>query len=626
MADFFLQQEKARGRTRLFVFLFALAVAAVIGLTYLLTGFVTLWGSKVWAPSLTLSLGIAGGIIGLGSGFKMLQLSAGGKAVARELGGREVDPATSDPDERKLLNVVEEMSIASGIPVPQVWVMDQEDGINAFAAGTSPSSAVVGVTRGCMKELTRDELQGVVAHEFSHILNGDMRLNLRLIGVVHGILVISILGGLACRVAANMRGDSKNSPQIPIFIIGGSLYVIGYTGVLLGRLIKSAISRQREFLADASAVQFTRNPQGIAGALMKIGGFSFGSRLKSGHAEEASHMMFGSVLSRAASLFATHPPLKERISAIMPEWDGQFEQVPMSEINAAPRHTERRAAPQAAPAAGLSMLAASPQDLVARVGMLSPADMENAARLREGIPAELLHLLRDAAGAQAAVFGLLIATDESAETQTLASLVDEQTLHTARAVAEQVAAWHSTHAIALIDLAIPALRRLTPEEYKRFVSVLDELIATDHQLDLFEFMVQRVLRRHLDRWFSGAPPVKIRFRSFKQLLPELETLLTAMCGVGQRTPEEATVALKAGQDILAQHGVHLKLEPRPASLDEVSAALERFDAGTPLLKKQLLMACAAVAGQDNHVSSEEAELLRAVADTIGCPMPPLNVA
>src|SRR5687767_2434250 len=241
MTDFFRQQEQARGRTRKLVLLFIGAVLVVIALTYFLSGLVSLWGNKVWAPNLILSTAVAGGIIALGSGVKMLQLSAGGSAVARDLGGREVDYSTKDPDERKLLNIVEEMSIASGVPVPQVWVMDQEDGINAFAAGRSTSDAVVGVTRGCIKALNRDELQGVIAHEFSHILNGDMRLNLRLIGVVHGILVIALIGGGIFRVAARIRGGGKNSPQLPLLVLGAALYVIGYTGVLLGRMIKSAI-------------------------------------------------------------------------------------------------------------------------------------------------------------------------------------------------------------------------------------------------------------------------------------------------------------------------------------------------------------------------------------------------
>jgi Zn-dependent protease with chaperone function/uncharacterized tellurite resistance protein B-like protein len=622
MTDFFRQQELARGRTRNLVILFALAVLVVIGLTYFLSGLVTLWGNNVWAPNLLLSAGIAGSIIGLGSGVKMLQLSAGGAAVARDLGGRELDHATKDPDERKLLNIVEEMSIASGIPVPQVWVMDEEDGINAFAAGRSTSDAVIGVTRGSIKALTRDELQGVIAHEFSHILNGDMRLNLRLIGVVHGILIIAIIGGGIFRVAARMRGSGKNNPQVPLLLLGAALYAIGYAGVLLGRMIKSAVSRQREFLADASAVQFTRNPQGIGGALKKIGGSASGSKMTALRAEEASHMMFGNVVKHAASLFATHPPLEERIRAILPEWDGQFEPVEIPDIKAAPRG-DRQPQPARSAPWGAAMLAATPQEVVDRVGMLSPADMENAALLRDSIPEDLRLLLHEPSGAQAVMFGLLISPGEGTEADTLSAMIDSQTLQTAKNVAALVASWHSIHAITLIDVAIPALRHLTPEEYKRFSGILEALVQSDQQIDLFEFMVQRMLRRHLDRWFHKSPPAPMKYRSFQQLIPAVETLLTAMSGVGARTPEQATSALQAGQTILSQHGIHLTLQPRPASLEEVSNALDNFDAATPLVKKQLLMACVAVAKGDGDIASGEAELLRAVADTIGCPMPPL---
>ena len=624
MADFFRQQEQARGRTRLLLLLFGGAVIVVIALTYMLHGAITLWGNKVWAPSLTLSAAIAGGIIGAGSGFKLLQLSGGGATVARDLGGRQLDHSTRDPDERKLLNIVEEMSLASGVPVPQVWVMDEEDGINAFAAGHNTSDAVIGVTRGAMTALNRDELQGVIAHEFSHILNGDMKLNLRLIGVVHGILVIAIIGGGLFRVAARIRGSGRNNPQLPLMAIGGALYVIGYAGVLLGRLIKSAVSRQREFLADASAVQFTRNPHGIGSALMKIGGASHGSKLKSANAEEASHMMFGNIVSSVSSLFATHPPLKDRIKAILPEWNGEFVH-PSAGAGTPPRKPAPSRPVMPGPwQAAAAVIAVTPQNLVDRVGRLSAADMENAARLRESLPRELLDLLREPSGAQAAIFGLLISGDESAEAATLTNLVDDLTLHSARQTAAHVESWHSTHAIALIDLSIPALRRLTPDEYHRFTGILDALIASDQQMDLFEFMLQRVLRRHLDRWFRIVMPAKPRFRSFQQLLPELETVLSAVSGIGARTPEQAAEALSAGQNMLAGHAVYLTLQPRPASLDEVASALEKFDAAVPLVKKQLLMTCAAVASQDGHITSEEAEMLRAIADTLDCPMPPLT--
>lgn len=623
MTDFFQQQEAARGRTRLLMVLFAGAVLVVIALIYLLHGVITFYGSDVWNPSLLVSASIACGIIGTGSGIKMMQLSSGGSAVARDLGGRVVDAGTIDTDERRLLNVVEEMSIASGVPVPQVWVMDEEDGINAFAAGHSPSDAVIGVTRGCMRALTRDELQGVIAHEFSHILNGDMKLNLRLIGVVHGILAVAIIGRGIFRVAANMSGG-KNSPQVPMFALGGALFVIGYAGVILGRIIKSAVSRQREYLADASAVQFTRNPQGIGRALMKIGGYTCGSRLRTANAEEASHMMFGNVFSRAASLFSTHPPLEDRIRAILPDWDGKYTPIEMAEISAAPHRTKtpKLATP---PWAGVAMHAASPQEIVARVGMLSPADMENAARLRDSIPEELIQLLRDPGGAQAAVFGLLLSDETSAEAAMLGGLVDAQTLQTAKSVAATAQAWHSTRSIALIDLAIPSLRRLTLEEYRRFAAILDQLMHCDQQIDLFEFMVQRMVQRHLDRWFRKAAPPPVRYRAMPQLQAELETVLTAISGVGKRTPGEAAAAVQAGQRLLAEHGVSIILQARPTGLDEVGTALEQFDAATPLLKKQLLMACVAVANEDGYLADEEAELLRAVADTIGCPLPPLAV-
>jgi Zn-dependent protease with chaperone function/uncharacterized tellurite resistance protein B-like protein len=627
MTDFFQRQDDARKRTRLLVMLFLGAVGMVIGLNYLLHGLLTYWGEGTWAPSLALSAGAAGAVIGMGSGFKMLQLSGGGAVVAKDLGGREVDWNTRDPDEKRLLNIVQEMSIASGVPVPQVWVMDSEDGINAFAAGNSTSDAVIGVTRGCLRAMNRDELQGVIAHEFSHILNGDMRLNLRMIGVVHGILVIALIGSIIFRSAARMRGGGKNNPAPALLLTGAALYGIGYFGVLLGRIIKSAVSRQREFLADASAVQFTRNPDGIGRALMKIGGSAHGAKLKAERAEEASHMMFGNLKNNFSSLFATHPPLEQRIRAVLPNWDGQWLAPDSRRREEAPPSSREAQKPGMAPwQVAAAVLASTPQGVVGRVGELSHADLENAARLRESLPPEIKALLQEPRGAQAVIFGLLISGDESAEVSCLATHTEAALLQAAREVAALVESWHSSHAIALIDLAIPALRHLTPSEYEQFIKVLDALVASDEHMDLFEFMLQSVLRRHLERWFHKSPPAPIRHRAFPQLLPELETVLTALCGIGARTPDSASAALQAGQKLLADHGIYLTLQARPAALGEVGAALAKFDAATPLVKKQLLMACAVVAGADHEITSSEAELLRAIADTIGCPLPPLGPA
>ena len=264
-------------------------------------------------------------LITVGSLYKMAQLAGGGTVVAERLGGRRVYPNTTDPVERRLLNVVEEMALASGVPVPPVFLLSEEQGINAFAAGYSPSDAVVGVTRGCAQQLTRDQLQGVVAHEFSHILNGDMRLNMRLIGVLHGILLMGLVGRELLRLVGHSGGgrSRRNDGAAPLLLIGLAFMVIGFLGLFIGNLIKAAASRQREFLADASAVQFTRNPEGIAGALKRIGAAVFGSKLASPRAAEASHMYFAEGIS---TLFASHPPLHERISRIDPQWDGKFPQ------------------------------------------------------------------------------------------------------------------------------------------------------------------------------------------------------------------------------------------------------------------------------------------------------------
>ena len=338
--NFFEHQEAARKKTSLLVFYFVLAVAAIVAAVYLAVLAAFLFAEKdrpggldvslLWQPELFLLVAVATlALVGGGSVYRIAALSGGGHTVAELLDGRPIDPNTTDPDERRVLNVVEEMAIASGTPVPPVYLLEDEEGINAFAAGYTPSDAVIGVTRGCVQSLTRDELQGVIAHEFSHILNGDMRLNIRLMGVLYGILMISITGWFLFRITgggSSRRDDGdKKEGNNPLPLLGLALYVIGYVGVFFARLIKAAVSRQREYLADASAVQFTRNPPGIAGALKKIGASADGSRVRDAEAEEVSHMFFGEALGLAASnLMATHPPLADRIRRIDPSFDGDF--------------------------------------------------------------------------------------------------------------------------------------------------------------------------------------------------------------------------------------------------------------------------------------------------------------
>src|SRR5512145_3124237 len=332
--DFFEHQEVARRSTRRLVVLFALAVVCVVVAVNLMGAALyfafLLPADRAWSIAalpngffLTNTLVVLG-LIGGGTAVEMNALASGGDAVARMVGARPVDPSTRDLLDRRLLNVVEEMAIASGVPVPRVFVMDDESSINAFAAGHSINDAVVAVTRGTLTRLSRDELQGVIAHEFSHVLNGDMRLNMRLIGVLFGLTMVAMAGRFLLEIAGRSRGGSgrgSGSALAVLFLAGVSLWVLGYIGVFFGRLIKAAVARQREFLADASAVQFTRNPDGIGGALRKIGGLGLadglGTRIDHPRAEALSHLFLGAARPAfVKGVFASHPPIAERVRRI----------------------------------------------------------------------------------------------------------------------------------------------------------------------------------------------------------------------------------------------------------------------------------------------------------------------
>ena len=465
--DFFERQDQARQGTRKLVVLFVLAVlATVIALNAIVAGALFLQSQQrgegqqsarfeprdLWRPAVygvvTFTTLV---VIGGASAYKTAQISGDGGKVATLMGGRKLDPQSTDDDERKLLNVVEEMSIASGVPVPDVYLLDHENGINAFAAGSSVGEAALGVTRGTVTKLDRDELQGVIAHEFSHILNGDMKLNLRLVGIIFGILVIGLVGYGIFRVApylssgrSNNRRDDKGAGAgiaIALFVVGAAVWLVGSIGVFFGRWIQASVSRQREYLADASAVQFTRNPLGIRDALRKIGGTSAKATVQNRHAGEISHMWFGEAFD---GLFATHPPLDKRIRAVDPNWDGTMLKAEhVQPADAARRSAERRASrPGAAvrqndfldifgagAAAGLAGAAgesrATPprapvrlkaNHLADRVGKLDQAHLEFATLLVRAIPPELREAARDPAGARGLIAAMLLSQDRAART------------------------------------------------------------------------------------------------------------------------------------------------------------------------------------------------------------------
>jgi Zn-dependent protease with chaperone function len=619
--DFFERQDEARRHTKLLVFYFA---AAVLSLVIVINVAVSLiLGMLVVGPKAELLLWITLGTLAVilaGSAFKTLQLASGGSVVAELLGGRLVDSNTSDTDERKLLNVVEEMSIASGVPVPQVYVMDDEAGINAFAAGHSTSDAAISVTRGCMKLLSRDELQGVIAHEFSHILNGDMRLNLRLMGLVFGILCLTVIG----RVLIRTRGR-KN----PLPLVGLALIVVGWAGVFFGRLIQSAVSRQRELLADAAAVQFTRNPAGLAGALKKIGGFAYGSRIESPHAEEASHLFFANGLGN--SFFSTHPPLTERIRALDPSFDGKFPRVveePASAISPAPQVSAIQEIPMSQ--AGADRFVApfvAEQAVVANVGQATTQHLAYAADFRHAIPPAIEAAARDPLGASGLVCALLLAHEPSVQEkqfEVLASVTSEAMLNETARIWPEVQVMPVQAKIPSLDLALPALRRLPPEQFHQFRAAIGTLAASNDKADLFAYMLQKIVARHLDTYFLPERRPVTQFYALHPLARDCGVLLSATAYAGQENATELSAAFAKGAEYLNQAArceIPL-LPPDECDLSDMDAALERLSQAVPQIKKNLLGACAQTVAADGVIQQGEAELLRAIADTLDCPMPP----
>ncbi len=557
---------------------------------------------SLWDPELLLVTAAAvGGIILLASAYKVLALSRhGGPKIAEELGGRAVPRSTTDPLERRLINVVEEMALASGIPAPPVYVLDAEQGINAFAAGSRPSEAVVAVTRGTLEQLSRDELQGVVAHEFSHILNGDMRLNLKLIGVLHGILLLTLVGRVLMRSA---RGSDRGAA--PIIMAGLALIVVGYMGVLFGKLIKAGVSRQREYLADASAVQFTRNPAGIAGALKRIAGI--GSEVNHPRAEEASHMFFGSS-AHFSRLLATHPPIESRIQRIDPTFKA-----------GAPGG---RGMPPEGPTPALAT-AFTASGFADSTGNVESEHVTYTHRLIDGLPESLLNALHQPAGARAVVFALLVSRESDVRDAQL-SIVEKHFGAAMRDETRAHAQWLQSRGsgmrLPMIDLALPALGELGTEAREQVLQAAEKLIAADGGTSLFEYVLRRLLHAGLRPSRAGGAATL----SLRTLKSDTARLLGLLARAGGTSTAAAADAFAASTAIAPLDGPW-DMESVTAALNvrELDRTLADLAATKPEFRKKLVEACATAIMHDGKVTPAEAELLRAVCQALDCPTPPL---
>jgi Zn-dependent protease with chaperone function len=639
--------------------MFSLAVVSLIVMTNLLVmmafGYLNseqLSGSGVPAPQmdwqtfLTIGAGVVAVIV-VGSLYKIMTLSAGGKAVAESLGGQLIPQNTRDLNQRKLLNVVEEMAIASGTPAPPVYLLADEQGINAFAAGFSPRDAVIGVTRGTIEHLNRDELQGVIAHEFSHIFNGDMRLNIRLMGVLHGILILGLIGYYILRPAAysgHRRSSGKNAGGIFALAIG--LMVIGYAGTFFGNLIKAAVSRQREYLADASAVQFTRNPDGIAGALKRIGGLEYGSRVENPGAAEISHAFFAQGLSSLMqSLFATHPPLKKRILRIDPRWDGSFElSVPQGTLSTAEQsHLDRPDSQQedvtnnkeepmsradvaskvAAVAAGAAVV--DVMNAIDQIGNPGQDTIDYARSLVSGLPENVKDAAHEPFGARAVMYCLALdegQADRFTQMKYLEEKADPGVYTLVRSLLSVMDGLDARFRLPLVDIAIPALKQLSFKQYKLFKQNMITLGEMNGRVDFLEWSLQKILFNHLDAQFFKLSRARVRYASLEQLSDEIALILSAMAYVGQPDKHGAEQAFRVAKTVLDIDELRLLAETE-ISLSALDVALDKLAVLKPLLKPRLLKACVASIVHDQQVAPVEVELLRAFSDVLDCPMPPV---
>ncbi len=630
--NFFEYQDQARRQSRWLIFLFILAVitiVVVIDLAMLIAfglmdseqqQFVfSMQSLKANLPTLLGGALVTASVIVVASLFKTAMLRSGGGKVARELGGTLVEADARDPLRRRLYNVVEEIALASGIAVPEIYVLEQESGINAFAAGFTPADAAVAVTRGALEKLSRSELQGVIAHEFSHIFNGDMRLNIRLMGALFGILMLSLIGRRFLHGSLYM-GRSKNSNGGAIMLLAIAVMLVGYIGLFFGRWIKSAVSRQREYLADASAVQFTRDPDGIAGALKKISVYSDASYLNV-ESEEVSHMLFGD--GEQTKMFSTHPPLNERIQRI----DKSFKPDDLVQLaknihRQGQVEAEIAAKEQRSKKSGSSGMFDA-DTLVDQIGHPDFSRILMAAALAASIPDEISKAAHSSQWATEVLFYSLMDNDSEIREQQLlivAQNMGGDSEGRVRGLLNAAPELAREQRLPLLEISIPELKRRPPDYVSKVLTTVTALNEADGQTDVFEYLMAKIVSQHL--WESMNPQrVKLSGKkSLKKVNSEALDVIAVLASHGHQSNDEVQSAYQAGSDILgADATVPMPItEDWPDTLDK---ALPELDQLKPADKEKLVKALIATVMADNKMAVAEMELLRVICSVIHVPLP-----
>ena len=627
--DFFEHQSRAKSNSAKLYFLFGLVVISICLLVFcLLSWFIGEdkdLKSFAWTPYLLLfcSTAVFGMIISI-SFLKIKELSGGGWVIANALGGRLITPQTKNPLKKRVLNVVDEMAIASGIPIPPVYLIE-ENGINAFAAGFATEDAVIGVTAGCLEKLNREQLQGVMAHEFSHILNGDMRINIRMAGIIFGIVCFARIGRSIMDSCQESRHRDDDDDDSRLYILGLGLFIIGIFGGYLGAIVRSAVSRQREYLADASAIQFTRNSEGILGALKCIGGFSKGSKVRNPRAREFCHMFFGPCMK---NLLATHPPLVKRIKRINPKWDKTFPntnilsegkvfensnfnfgQFSNNETNRISRKKFR---------------STNSSESRLKAQNLKKVDLNHARNILSEIPKGLKDLTEDPFGSSCLLFAMLLDKNQMVRNQQmkkLTRLANSNTANSTRKVCPQLKSISSEIKFALIEKAGGQLLQFSPSQLDVFESVIDMLIKEDNKLQLFEWSLFKIIENKINRQRRPGQSIHGRLKVISRL-SECSLILGALSHYGQGD-SDAKSSFEMGFK-------HLTLKRKPnlpkkedCKLSKLDKTVVRLNELSPIAKRTLIKACEYTIHHDTKTTDIEVQIIRGVASSLGCPIGPL---
>ncbi len=638
--NFFAAQDQARRSSRRLVYAYIVAtIAIVLGVTAV-AGFALFNFSELGydltpgafvrhQTPLLAGIALLTTVFVLGASmYKTALLSSGGKRVAVDMGGTLVATDVQDPLRRRLRNVVEEMAIASGVPVPEIYVLEEEQGINAFAAGYAPSDAAIAVTRGTLELLDRDELQGVIAHEFSHILNGDMKLNIRLMGVLFGIMALTLIGRLIVRGGyhANIVSSSRGRGAPVALVIGLGLVILGGIGIFFARAIKASISRQREYLADASAVQFTRQSTGIASALKKIGGYSAGSLISATDPEEISHMLFGTG-ARLSGMFATHPPLVARIQAL----DPSFKETDFPRVDPHLRQSISLPEERHAAFAGGSTTAfagnAMASSITQTVGQPSAEHVEYAKSLRQSLPRSLY----DAAHSSELAYLLTIALvlDRSGKSVERQLALAQEQLGAERAQLlrryyDELAALGAEYRLPLLEIAFPALKLRPSQELTYIISLISRMIEIDDEVDLYEYCFYRVLTSNLGQAIDPSGHHGTRHARRRNLKAATIDLLRIVAYYGHQSDTDREAAFNDGRATLGKWAQQENYNhDSKTTVAVLNHSLDILLGLNGKGQESLLGAISTTAAYDGKLDLAEAELLRAICATLNLPLPPI---